>query len=220
MTDLLDPPTSQRTDFSDERWEVETSLPVSVTGEAPNGIDFVIMSHAEQAVGDFPIEVDDPEILFNQIAEFARTQIGIERMAEGYLIDRGVVAYVVGPGSTGVPPTQALYGLLAGFVADGAGIRRMAQRRVVEDILADFPVPVFGSPPNAWQRVGQVLGSGSGVAFTGYTALDGQLMLAIIGGGVTLAFWFLTPHARVTRRWSAQKWADRLGVQLRPEDEE
>jgi hypothetical protein len=199
MTDVLDPPTEASTELASERWEVETSTPVAITGEVPPGdADFVLMSHAEQALGDFPVEFGQPQQLFFQLRDFAQTELGMVNVVGGLLFDRGVSRFGYGDAQFAWAEAgfESLRALLAAFVEQSSGIRRMAQRAIVEDLIERFPVPIFGSPPNNWATVGQIAGQSSCAIFTGYATWTDRPILVLIGGGTSLLIWFAKPSAK------------------------
>lgn len=218
MTDLLVPPTEASTDLMTERWEVETSVPVTVTGR---DADFLLISHAEQALGDFPITLGDPAALFTQLQNHARDELGMLNVVDGLLIWNGrpVLSQPIISESSNSTANQALRALLASFISGATGIVRMEQRRIVEELMERFPVPIFGSPPNAWTALTQLAGTGSCAAFAGYAAWSDQPVLAVIGGGTSLVMWFAKPSAKVVRRSMAERLALKLGTDFRSEDE-
>lgn len=222
MTDLLDWPTEERTDLLSERWEVETAVPMAITGEVPLGdADFVLMSHAEKALGDFPMEFGNGQQLFDDLAAFARNEVGLLQVTEGLLFNQGELVFSNVHNTSGVPTAiQALHGLLAGFVGDGTGIRRMAQRSIVEDVIERFPVPVFGSPPSDFSSIGQMIGTAPCTVLTGIGAWNQSPVLVSVGLGTTLVICFLKPSAQVLRRSMGERFARKLGTEYRGEDEQ
>lgn len=96
----------------------------------------------------------------------------------------------------------------------------MAQLAVVEDLIHDFPVPQFGSPPSAWTTIGNMLGqSGSFFAGIGVADWTSNPLLIVAGGGVYFLIWLVKPAIRVFRRWIGERAARAMGVEYRIEDE-
>lgn len=146
MTDVLDRPTEASVELVTERWEVQTSVPVAVTGN----FDGTLTSHAEQAEGDFPIGIGNGDELLTQLQDYARNEMGISRVGSAILFRDGVplTGYIDRQPIENLTAAQALRSLLAGFVVEATGIVRMAQRANVEELIERFPVPTFGSPPS------------------------------------------------------------------------
>lgn len=118
MTAVFDPPTEESTDLDTERWEVQTSVPVAVT--APPNVDFILTSHAEQAAGDFPIELSNPQELFDQLLDYARREMGLSSVSSGILFRNGVpvTGYVDNRSLQNETASQALRSLLSSFVVE------------------------------------------------------------------------------------------------------
>lgn len=216
MTDVLDRSTEATVELVTERWEVQTSVPVEVTGN----FDGMLMCHAEQAEGDFPIGIADSDGLLAQLRDYARDAMGVSRVGSAVLFRDGVPlsGYIDNRGIEGLTASQALRSLLAGFIIESTGIERMAQRANVEELIEQFPIPTFGSPPSGWEQLGQIAGSGSLAVFAGYAASIEQPMLACIGGGSAFVIWFLKPTARLVRRTFTERVGRWMGAEVRPED--
>lgn len=89
----------------------------------------------------------------------------------------------------------------------------------IVDFVIDFPIPLFGSPPYALDRLGHLLRTTAGTAASGYLAETGHPVLAVVSAAGTFVYWFAQPAVRVLRHSLAERVAAAVGTTLRPEDE-
>jgi hypothetical protein len=220
VTGVLHSPVSTEIGLAAQRWEVETSVLVAVTGEtAPGDADFVIESYATQS----SLRSDLLKVAGNDLIRHLRDEFGMQDTMT-ILVSDGQVAvlmradrHVRGRGSTG--QAQLLRGLLAEFIEWGTGIQRTAQRDIIEGILEEFPVPTFGSPPSDLSTITQLLQGSPFIAAVGYGVWSESPGFVVLSAGTAMVVWFARPAANVLRRSVAERLARKLRTSYRPEDE-
>lgn len=89
--------------------------------------------------------------------------------------------------------------------------------------ITEMPIPIFGSPPSAWEKLWDHLGTvssrGLPTAIAIASAADGHPVLAIFTGTSAIAIWFGTPAARIARRSFGRYVAKKVGEEFREADE-
>lgn len=79
-----------------------------------------------------------------------------------------------------------------------------------------FPLPTFGSPPEAWRPLAKdFVTSAAAITAFGTSAVDGRPLLMVLSGSGMFALWFAAPLARIAREGAAQRMARKLQVELR-----
>lgn len=220
MTDVLHAPVSTEIGLAAQRWEVETSVQVAVTGETVAGdADFVIESYATQS---FSLGAALLEVAGDDLIGHLRNEFGM-RDTMTILVSGGEAAVLMrtgralrGRGET--EQTQLLRTLLAEFIEWGTGIQRVAQREIIEGILEQFPVPIFGSPPSDLSTITQLVQGSPFVGAVGYGIWSQSPGLVILSAGTGLVLWFARPAANVLRQSVAERVARKVGTVYRPED--
>jgi len=224
VTDVLHSPVSTEIDLAAQRWEVETSVQVAVTGEtAPGDADFVIESYATQSFIEESLGAELLEVAGDDLVGHLRDEFGMGDLMT-ILLSGGEAAVLMragralrGRGET--QQAQLLRTLLAEFIEWGTGIQRVAQRDIIEGILEQFPVPTFGSPPSDISTVTQLIQGSPFVAAVGYGVWSQSPGLVILSAGTGLVVWFARPTANVLRRSVAERVARKVGTAYRSEDE-
>lgn len=217
MTAVLDPPTDEVIDLDTNRWEVQTAIPL-VIGK---GREFLLVSHAEPDFGDLPTALGNPQDLLFQMFTAARQEMDLGgNLSSAVLFWQGQPAagHVDGHQVGGLDAPQALRSLLASFVERSTGVSRLAQRALLEEQIEQFPIPTFGSPPNGWGNLVQIVTSGSCAVYSVDAAWSDQPVMACVGGGVAFAIWFLKPSIRVAQRSWTEKVGRWLRTDVKPED--
>lgn len=108
---------------------------------------------------------------------------------------------------------------LSGDLFDSAAIRPSSQRNREAQLILNYPLPIFGSPPDSWTDAGRHWLSGAGgIAAVGIPAASDRPLMAIATGGALFVLWFAKPHAKLVRRYSADRLARKLAIRVEQDD--
>lgn len=96
----------------------------------------------------------------------------------------------------------------------------------LQDLISDFPIPIFGSGPKEWKSL-QQLAHAAGVSLFGFgvwaSGLENRPVLLVASSTslavIRLSIFMGTPGARVIRRAIGQRIAKRLKTEYKDEDE-
>lgn len=192
-----------------------------MTLEGPDG---VLNSHAEKIregwIGE-ALDSQTREEVIDLLEPIWQRYFGIDHV-EGYYITfenpkTDVVRdYSFTPGSYG----HTMISSIAAQFADAAlGIDQVAQIQILDDILNEFPVPKFGSPPGAFESLATLATQSPFVAAFGYAAWTDRPVIAVLAGTTAVVIWITKPSMNVLRRSMAERLAAKLGTTTSETDE-
>lgn len=115
--------------------------------------------------------------------------------------------------AVGVRPRGGGLGVTAVDAAQWLSLLGYEQPSNLAANLLETPVPLLGSPPQEWLKIGELVGANAPSPFViaaGLAAWNERPILAILAGGTGVVVWFAKPFARTVRDHYVETLEERL----------
>lgn len=185
------------------QWIIEsTAQEFSRDGKPAFGIQSLATQLVEPLSQDQAVRLSGNDALeqvahVERVSRLVHERLGVQIRAAAV----GVRPLGEGPGLTAEHVTNWLAAL--GYEASG---------ELAESLLMT-PVPVLGSPPEEWLKIGELVGAKAPSPFViaaGLAVWNERPVVAILAGGTGLVVWFTKPFARTVRDHYVEVVRERL----------